>query len=322
MQFNWIDYVIVAVAFYSIILGWAAGLPHLLVSLVSFLGSLWFAIKYHVLMGNFLTDKFGLSLLWTTILGYLIVALVAEALISAILGSVVSRLPKKTSTSTVSRLAGSAVSALNGLVLIAFILLLILALPLRGNVKKDIKISVIASQLVRLAERYGGSVKSSLDEVSQEVQRFLTIKPNSKDRIALDVTPKATDLSVDAASEQRMIELVNTERAKAGAGALRFDASMREVARKHSRDMFDRRYFSHYNPEGQDASYRMEQGRVSYSIVGENLVYAQDVTVAHRGLMESEGHRRNILDNQFHRVGIGIIDGGPYGQMFTQLFAD
>ncbi|MBI3577724.1 CvpA family protein [Candidatus Gottesmanbacteria bacterium] len=321
-MFNWVDYVILAVAIYYILQGWETGLPHLLASLGAFLGSLWLAVKYHTPVGNFLGEKFGLPMLWTTVLGYLIVAMVSETIISEILARLVARLPKKANSSVASKAAGAAVSVINGLVIVAFILLVILALPLRGNVKGDIKASVLAKHLVLFAERYGGSVKSSLDEVTQQVQRFLTVEPNSKDRVALDVAPAARELSIDGASEEKMIALVNGERAKAGVGVLRLDTSMRKVARDHSRDMFQRRYFSHYDPEGHDAAWRMEQAGVAFSVVGENLAYAPDVDTAHQGLMNSEGHRHNILDGQFHRIGIGVIDGGSSGKMFTQVFAD
>lgn len=119
-----------------------------------------------------------------------------------------------------------------------------------------------------------------------------------------------------------MVDLVNNEREKAGVDKLRVDESMMVVARGHSKDMFERKYFSHYDPDGHDAAWRMQRANLDFQIVGENLAYAPDVETAHTGLMDSEGHRKNILDHQFHRVGIGVIDGGPSGKMLTQLFAD
>lgn len=86
--------------------------------------------------------------------------------------------------------------------------------------------------------------------------------------------------------------------------------------------MFERRYFSHYSPEVKVVTYRMEQDGISFTIVGENLVYAPDVLTAHTGLKESVDHRKNILEPQFHRIGVGVIRGGVYGRMFTQVFAD
>jgi len=67
---------------------------------------------------------------------------------------------------------------------------------------------------------------------------------------------------------------------------------------------------------------RLEKAGVSYSIAGENLALAPTVQTAHTGLMNSEGHRANILEPQFKRVGIGVIDNGIYGKMFVQIFTD
>lgn len=322
MQLNWIDWVILAIVGYYIIEGWETGIVFLLSNLISFLASLWLAVKYHTPVGNFLGDKFGLPPLWTSVLGYVLVALGAEAVLSQLFQIGARRLPKKLFTSQVSHWLGAAVSAVNSLVITSFILLLILALPLRGNIKRDIKDSSIGSKLVVLTEKYGGSVKSSLDQATQQAIRFLTVKPQSKERVALDVTPKTVDLRPDSGAENQLVDLVNKEREEAGVDRLRVDESMVVTSRGHSKDMFERKYFAHYDPQGHDAAWRMQKAGVDFQIVGENLAYAPDVSTAHSGLMDSEGHRKNILDPQFHRIGIGVIDGGVYGKMFTQLFAD
>lgn len=318
MNFNWIDWTIVAVVVYYLLTGWETGLAYLALNLLSFLGSLWFAIKFHAPVGSFLTEKFGISATWTTVLGYIVVAVIAEAIVSEIGSLFVAKLPKKYLASRVNQWLGAVVSALNGVVIVTFILLVILALPLRGTIKKDVTQSRIGRVLVKYAESYGGQVKSLLDEA----RKFLTIAPRSEERIPLDVTPKKSELSIDEAAENKMIDLVNKERVKAGVAALIVDRKITEVARKHSRDMFERRYFSHITPEGRDVGDRLTGGGVSYSYAGENLAYAPDLATAHEGLMNSEGHRRNILDPEFKRIGIGVIDGGIYGKIFTQNFTD
>jgi uncharacterized protein YkwD len=53
---------------------------------------------------------------------------------------------------------------------------------------------------------------------------------------------------------------------------------------------------------------------------GENLALAQTLSIAHTGLMHSPGHRANLLHRSFHRVGIGIIEGGVHGLMISQEF--
>ena len=269
-----------------------------------------------------MVTKTGLSAVWSNVAGYLLIAFAGEIMLAEIFGMLLGRLPPNIQTSKINQWLGAAVSAVNGLVITAFMLLVLLTLPLRGNIKQDIKAAKIGSELVVLAERYGGSLTSSLDQISAQAVKFLTIEPQSNESIKLNIAPKPSDLSPDPASEQLMLQLVNSERAKVAAGQLKMDEAMVAVARSHSMDMFLRHYFSHYDPEGHDAAWRMNQAGIPFSLVGENLAYAPDVNTAHTGLMNSPGHRRNILDPAFHRVGIGIINGGIYGEMFTQLFAD
>jgi uncharacterized protein YkwD len=84
--------------------------------------------------------------------------------------------------------------------------------------------------------------------------------------------------------------------------------------------MFARGYFAHDTPEGRDPFERMREAKIRFETAGENLALAPTVQVAHRGLMNSPGHRANILNAQFGRVGIGIMDGGIRGLMISQEF--
>lgn len=86
--------------------------------------------------------------------------------------------------------------------------------------------------------------------------------------------------------------------------------------------MFERGYFSHYSSEGKDVGDRLIEAGIYFNYAGENLALAPDINRAHQGLMDSPGHRRNILDPAFGKIGIGVIDGGVYGKMTTQVFTD
>ena len=120
--------------------------------------------------------------------------------------------------------------------------------------------------------------------------------------------------------EAQMLELVNAERAAAGLGPVAPDPELTEVARAHSADMFARGYFAHVSPDGLDPFDRMKRAGVTFRTAGENLALAPTVRIAHTGLMNSPGHRANILRPPFGRVGIGIMDGGRRGLMVTQNF--
>jgi uncharacterized protein YkwD len=117
-----------------------------------------------------------------------------------------------------------------------------------------------------------------------------------------------------------MLELVNGERAAHGVKPLQADAEATEVARAHARDMFDRGYFSHIAPDGADPFARMRRAGLAFRAAGENLALARTLAMAHQGLMDSPGHRANILRPAFGRVGIGVLDGGRHGLMVTQVF--
>jgi uncharacterized protein YkwD len=119
-----------------------------------------------------------------------------------------------------------------------------------------------------------------------------------------------------------MLDLVNGERAKAGLAPLLADDRLREVARAHSLEMFQMDYFSHTSPTSGSPFDRMHAAGISFLVAGENLAYAPNVQVAHDGLMNSPGHRANILRPEFGRVGIGVIRTQGQGSMFTQDFTN
>lgn len=126
--------------------------------------------------------------------------------------------------------------------------------------------------------------------------------------------------TVLAAEEQRMWELVNQERARAGLPPLQLDLDLVRLARSKSEDMVRLGYFGHFSPTYGSPFAMMERAGIAYRYAGENLAGAPTVEIAHRALMASPGHRANILSPHFTHVGIGVVQGGPYGRMFTQMF--
>jgi len=319
---NWIDWTIIVMLLYYALQGWQAGFADLGLSFVTFLTSLWLAIKFHAPVGDFLSQKFGIPTIWSAVLGYIIVAFIAQAILWELVQLVLTHLPKKLISSKLNSILGSTVSLFNGIVLIAFLLLVIDALPLRGTVKNDVQSSVVGNFLTTTAKSFGGPIQSTINQVRQDMRTFVTIEPGSTESLKLDISPKESELQNDVADEQRMVVLVNAERAKVGAPKLTMDAGMVAVARAHSRDMLLRQYFSHLTPEGLTAGGRLLQAGIDFTKAGENIAYAPDLTAAHEGLINSPGHRQNILDPSFHRIGIGIIATDTWGMMFTQDFAN
>ncbi|HBG23304.1 MAG TPA: hypothetical protein DDW83_08660 [Peptococcaceae bacterium] len=120
--------------------------------------------------------------------------------------------------------------------------------------------------------------------------------------------------------EQQMVNLVNQERQQAGLKPLTVDSRLVNLARLKSQDMINKNYFNHQSPTYGSPFDMMKNAGVTYRWAGENIAGAGGVDRAHNGLMNSEGHRANILNSNFTHIGIGIVPGGPYGMMFTQMF--
>ncbi|ADL06835.1 CAP domain-containing protein [Thermosediminibacter oceani] len=131
------------------------------------------------------------------------------------------------------------------------------------------------------------------------------------------ITPPVKGLTAD---EQQMLNLVNAERVKAGLKPLEIDMRLVDISRKKSKDMIENNYFGHTSPTYGTPFDALKAAGISYRYAGENIAGAPTVQRAHEGLMNSPGHRANILNPNYNRIGIGIVDGGPYGKMFTQTF--
>jgi uncharacterized protein YkwD len=122
--------------------------------------------------------------------------------------------------------------------------------------------------------------------------------------------------------ETAMLALVNQSRQAAGLEPLTANSRLRAVARLHGADMFAYGYLSHESRDGLLPLARVEAAGLSPWHVGENLAYASDVPEAHRLLMQSPGHRANILSPTYHWVGIGVMDGGRRGVLVVEDFTD
>lgn len=122
------------------------------------------------------------------------------------------------------------------------------------------------------------------------------------------------------AQEQEMFTLVNQARAQANVPALKVDMELTKVARVKSQDMIDNNYFSHNSPKYGSPFDMMKSFGIKFVHAGENIAGNQTVPAAHNALMNSPGHRQNILSTDYTHIGIGIQKGGSYGNMFTQQF--
>ena len=120
------------------------------------------------------------------------------------------------------------------------------------------------------------------------------------------------------AYEREVIRLVNVERAKYGLSALSEDAALIRTARMKSQDMHDSRYFDHNSPTYGTPFQLMKSQGIIYRTAGENIAmgYATPEAVV-SAWMNSSGHRANILNSSYTKIGVGFVESGYY---WTQHF--
>jgi uncharacterized protein YkwD len=218
----------------------------------------------------------------------------------------------------VNQLLGVIPGFANGLIIVAILSALLLAIPLSEGLSERTRDSALVNRLAVYAERLEGQLRPVFGDAIARTMNLLTIRPDSDERVTLPFKVENTRPRPDL--EKRMLDLVNQERVANGLSPLQADPELTEVARKHSADMFARGYFAHDTPEGLSPFDRMREANVRFTTAGENLALAPTIPVAHSGLMNSPGHRANILSPQFGRVGIGVMDGGMRGLMVSQEF--
>lgn len=121
--------------------------------------------------------------------------------------------------------------------------------------------------------------------------------------------------------EYQLFDLTNAIRVNHGLSILEWDESVRETARKHSRDMAENQFFGHTNLQGKSPFDRMQADGIFFTAAGENLAYGQLSSVfAHQGLMNSLGHRENILNGNFTKLGIGVDFDDNNQPFYTENF--
>lgn len=163
----------------------------------------------------------------------------------------------------------------------------------------------------------GGAAGTSPETGPQTTPGGQMNTQNPKPQIPDTGKANSTGLTTD---EKEMLSLINEARAQNNVSPLSADIELTKVARIKAQDMIDNNYFSHNSPTYGSPFDMMKQFGIQYVKAGENIAGNQTVQKAHNALMNSPGHRKNILSPDYTHIGLGIRKGGSYGNMFSQMF--
>ena len=324
---NWVDLIVLLLIAVYAFEGFALGFLRSSLDLASFVLSFLLGLILYPFASNFLSESFGIPIGFANAIGFFVIAIFSEFLLSKFLIRFIVKLPSYSFLSAKlkglkrgNNLLGIFPGILSALVLLTFILTMVTTLPTAPVLKQAIFTSKSGSVLVSQSLGLEGVINKIFGLAVSDALTFMTVEPRSSDSLKLNIRTK--NFTTDYQAEKDMFDLLNLEREKQNIKILVFDERLSETGQDHCRDMFERGYFSHYTPEGLSPFDRMTQDDITYSFAGENLALAPSTKLAHEGLIRSPGHRENILSSDFGRVGIGVIDGGVYGKMFCQEFTD
>lgn len=321
LPFSPIDAAIVALVGFAVWNGYRNGFIATMYGLATWVVSFAAAVVFQTPAAS-LVEHLGLLPAMARPIGFVAVLVVIEGLFSLAgffaLRPIVRAVHKMPWALTVDKVLGVFPSVARSLFVVGIVLSAVVVSPVPTELKAAVESSRIARALIERIAAIQPQLAALSGQLGDNVPLFVT-KLGADDTEKLDL-PDGLDLQSDPVAERQMFDLVNEERVSVGLVPLIWDDRLVSIARAHSAEMFKLKYFSHQSPVNGSPFDRLKAGGVTYSRAGENLAYTQSVTVAHRGLMESQGHRENILRPEFANIGIGVISAGAYGRMFTQMF--
>jgi uncharacterized protein YkwD len=320
LGFNPVDVAVFAVVVVAATYGYRTGFVATTYSLASWILAIAAALAFEGPAATIVERIARLPPAVTATIGFVVTIVIAEALLSAAgyiaIRPIVAHV-RRSPLNAADRILGTLPAGLRSLLIVAVAILAIEALPVASEVKAAVETSSTGRGVNAQLARFQPELEALTGGLGGSPVLVTRIREDQTEPLDL---PDGLELSADPVAERQLFDLVNEERTQRGFGALAWDERLVPVSRAHSDEMFKLKYFSHDSPVTGSPFDRIKAAGITYTRAGENLAYAQSVSVAHRALMDSPGHRENILRPEFTRIAIGVINAGAYGRMFTQLF--
>ena len=200
------------------------------------------------------------------------------------------------------------------------------ALNVRQGPETNYKIvtMVYKNEYIRIFAKIGDwyVIQTEKDYIGMVSSKYVKlIYPNGNTDSPNTTTPSTTENNSGlTADELEVFNLINAKRTSAGLSALRIDNEVQNVARIKAQDMVDSNYFSHTSPTYGSPFDMMKNFGIKYKAAGENIAGNSSNSGAVNAWMNSEGHRANILSNNFNYTGIAVVKSPKYGKIFVQMF--
>jgi len=185
--------------------------------------------------------------------------------------------------------------------------------------------TVYKNEYIRVFAQIGDwyVIQTDNDLVGAVSKKYIkAIKPNTgstaQNNQSNTGTTNTTNLLTE--DEKEILYLINQKRLSAGLVALQIDGELQNVAKIKAQDMVNNNYFSHTSPTYGSPFEMIKSYKINYKTAGENIAGNSSNSGAVNAWMNSEGHKANILNNNYNYTGIGVVNSPKYGKIYVQMF--
>ena len=317
-----VDLLVILITAVAALGGYRRGVWLVVCELASVVLATFVALAVYHPAGAVLQQSFHLPRALANVAVFAVVWMVVELAFALIVRfAVVPHLARLGGHSIVTQSVAAILNAEKALVVVTLSLIVLSGSPIATGLKAPLTEAFLAQGLLTAGSGMQGIVMGLIGRDISDSLTVLTAPPGTADEKAVELGFK-THGSVDEPAEAQMIELVNQERTSRGLQALKVNSAAGAVARSYGQEILTTGYFSHIDQAGRSPFDRLRAAKVPYGAAGENLALSPGVSQAHQALMNSPGHRANILSPVYRTVGIGVLDAGQYGYIFVQDFTD
>jgi len=140
---------------------------------------------------------------------------------------------------------------------------------------------------------------------------------------SLEASTPMLEPKTPAEAKRAILARINSLRSADHLSPLESDPILERVAQGYSERMASENFFAHVSPDGLDLKSRLNKAGYAYQVAGENLGLAAGALAAELSIEQSPGHRRNLLDPKFSRIGIGLATSArePANALVTEILA-
>lgn len=304
--------------------GWSRGLVREAVDVAGLVVGVILAFRAAPVLGSVVGAMSGMSEEASRLVaGVLVLFLAVAAML--LIGRSLDRRMASDEPSNLDRGTGAVLATTWGLFLLTVLVTLASLAPLPAAVDGHIQSSAMARTLVDpdgapqavFGRLSGDRIVTTLLTLQRVFgDRRVVIGPDDSVQIP---AARPSDLRRDDVAAAEVLTLLNRARVDEGLDPLAWSGPLAEVALGHAFDMYLNGFFSHTSPTTGGLADRLRVAAVPYRLAGENLALAATPSDVHGGLMDSPGHRANILGADYRRVGIAVVSG-RLGLMTVQVF--